>query len=102
MLRDKGLPSLERIELFRRIAQVDAGERPADSVGALEPEDEFYVWSSKMFDTAQGERGMWLAFGSGSGGVTVLRASRTFTGGPREHEVAVFLSRDRLRSGELV
>ncbi|MGE0665353.1 MAG: hypothetical protein AB7O49_02240 [Sphingomonadales bacterium] len=102
MLRDNGLPSLERIELFRRVSQVDAGERSADSVGALEPKGEFYTWSSGMFDTAQGKRGMWLAFGSDLGGVTVFRASPAFTGGPREHEVAVLLSRDRLKNGERV
>lgn len=80
------------------MAQVDKGERSPGSFGdPVAPG--LYVWSSEMFDTEQGGRGIWLCYEPPGDGAAILRAFSTYTGGPREAEVAVLVARDRLRSG---
>ena len=101
VLRDEGIPSMDRIELLRRIAQVDAGERAPATFGEPDPSvPTFQVWRSVMFETPQGTRGIWLAYDAGeAGGVTVLLASARFIGAPRESTLALAQASDRQVNG---
>lgn len=101
VLRDEGIPSMDRIELLRRIAQVDVGERTPATFGEPDPSvPTFQVWRSVMFETPQGTRGIWLAYESGeTGGVTVLLASARFIGAPQESRLALAQARDRQVNG---
>jgi len=98
VMDDRGIPSLERIEVLRKMAQIDKGKRSPASFGE-EAAPGVYVWSSDMFETSQGRRGIWLSYEPPGDGATILRAFATFTGGPRESEVAVLVSRDRQQGG---
>ena len=98
VIQDSGIPSLDRVEMLRKMAQIDRGDRPPGSFGDAAAAG-LYVWSSDMFDTAQGRRGILLCYQPPGEGAAILRAFSTFTGGPREAEVAVLVSRDRLQSG---
>lgn len=95
---DEGIPSVDRIEVLRKMAQIDRGERSPASFGE-EAAPGLYVWSSEMFETSQGRRGIWLSYEPPGDGATILRAFATYTGGPRESEVAVLVSRDRQQNG---
>lgn len=95
---DEEIPSLDRIEVLRKMAQIDQGKRSPASFGQ-EVAPGLYVWSSEMFETSQGRRGIWLSYEPPGDGAVILRAFATYTGGPREDEVAVLVSRDRQRHG---
>ncbi len=101
MVFDEGIPSMDRIELLRRIAEVDAGTRSPDTVGEPDPDfPSFRVWRSVMFETDQGRRSMWLAYEvAATGGVTVLRASSRFIGTAQEIASARAQARDRQLNG---
>ncbi|MXN63604.1 hypothetical protein GR183_01700 [Stappia sp. GBMRC 2046] len=103
VLEDSQIPSLVRIELMRRLADIDGGRRAPDAFGtAQDSNPEFYVWISDPFDTEQGRRQIWLAYEHAGNGTTVLHVFATFTGGARQSEYALDVTVDRQRLGSRV
>lgn len=100
VLEDDQLPSFDRIELMRLLADIDGERRAPDSLGAPQgTKPEIYVWISEPFDTEQGRRQIWLSYEQTDSGTTLLHTFATFTGGARQSEYALDVTVDRQKLG---
>jgi hypothetical protein len=101
MLADREIETAYRREVLTSLSDIEARRRTPATFGVRHPSSpDFYVWTSGYFRTPSGRRAIWLAYEPDGPRTTLLHVLATFTGGPREREMALMTAKDRQINGE--